>query len=196
MFTILKKLLLLTLKLLVLGFVALLALKQVPELRYDFGPKKPVEIAGPQDFGPDRFQRSTFVSVRGTPDFQYAFSYRRYGLSFTYFTLKPYGRKIVVRTHDKVTDEWNELDRFLGRLRPFAKQPFSYCIREIFHEKMEVEIPEDSYFLALDDVPRPSGWQLGALGFSGALWMVLFYLFFLYRGPLRTAAAKKPEQAW
>ncbi len=192
MLHIIKKLLLFVLKVFVLMFVATLAVKQIPELRYDFGPKKPVEILRLQDLTPDGFVSSVFVSIHGIPDFQYAFSYRRYGLTFTYFTLEPYGLHVVVRTHDRVTDEWNDLNRFLGRLRPFEKQPFSYRIQEILREKMNVEIPEDSYFLALDDVPKPSGWQIGALAFSGVLWVVLFYLFFLYRGTLKRPSATKP----
>jgi len=93
----------------------------------------------------------------------------------------PYGARLVVRTYDKVTDQWEDLRRFLGRLQPFAQQPFSYRIREIYRERAGIEIPEDAFFLALDDVPQASGWQLGALALSGVLWVGMLYGFFLRR---------------
>jgi hypothetical protein len=179
-----RLLLLLTLKLAVLFLVAVMAFIQVPELRYDLGGTTPVVIASPDELDDRQFRQPDFVSVVGRADFSQAFTYQRYGLTFTYFTLKPYGMKIVVRTHERVTDEWPLLDRFLGKLRPFGEQPFSYRIEEIFREKNQAEIPPDAYFLALDDVPAVSGWQLGALIFSALLWAVLLYLFFFYRGRL------------
>ena len=177
-----KRLGLLVLKVLVLIVVAITGLNQLPELRYDLGPKQPITINGLEDLAAGRFQQSTFVAVQGSPDFAKAFTYSRYGLTFTYFNIKPYGLNIVVRTYNQVTEEWTKLDRFLGRLRPFEKQPFSYHVRDIYRERMQVEISEDAYFLALDDVPEPSGWQFGAVGFAGLLWLVMFYLFFLHRG--------------
>jgi hypothetical protein len=154
---------------------------QIPELRYDLGPKRPLAITGPEELSDGRFRRSTFVSIHGKPNFERAFVYRRYGLSYTYFNIEPYGTRLVVRTYDKVTDEWKELSRFLGKLCPFKDQPFSYRIREIYRERFQVDIPENAFFLALDDVPRPSGWQFGAVAFAGVLWLAMFYLFFLYR---------------
>lgn len=179
-------LLLLIIKLAVLFFVGFMAIIQIPELLYDLSEKTPVAITVPEDLARQRFSRPTFVAVHGRANFGQAFTYQRYGLTFTYFTLKPYGLNIVARTHDRVTDEWTRLDRFLGKLRPFAEQPFSYRIAEIFQEQAGVTIPSRAYFLALDDVPAVSGWQLGALVFSSVLWGGLLYLFFLYRGPLFT----------
>lgn len=180
----LRFLLILALKLAVLFLVAVMAFIQVPELRYDLGRTTPLVIASPDDLDHRQFRQPAFVAVLGRADFSQAFTYQRYGLTFTYFTLKPYGIKIVVRTHERVTEEWPLLDRFLGKLRPFSEQPFSYRIEEIFREKNQVQIPPDAYFLALDDVPEVSGWQLGALIFSAVLWGVLLYLFFFYRGRL------------
>jgi hypothetical protein len=175
--------LLLLAKLAVLGLVGLMALIQLPELRYDLGDKTPLVIASPEELVRRQISRPTFVAVHGRADFGPAFTYQRYGLTFTYFTLKPYGLDIVARTNDRVTDEWTSLDRFLGKMRPFAEQPFSYRIREIFQEK-GAQIPADAYFLALDDVPELSGWQAGAVVFSILLWCLLFYLFFFYRGTM------------
>jgi hypothetical protein len=171
-------------KLAVLCLVATMAVLQLPELRYDLSEQTPVAVLSPQDLTRNQFTQPTFVAVHGRAHFGIAFTYRRYGLTFTYFTLKPYGLDIVVRTHDRVTDEWTRLDRFLGKLRPFAEQPFSYRIEEIFQEQGGVAIPAGAYFLALDDVPAISGWQIGAFFFSVLLWCALFFLFFFYRGPL------------
>jgi len=169
------------LKLGVLVFVSAMIAVQVPELMYDLGPDRPFPIGNPEDLSTKRFPSATFVSVSGKPDFRNAFIYRRYGLSYTYFTLQPYGLRLIVRTHSRVTDEWKALERFLGKLRPFRRQPFHYRIRDIYQEKFQVTIPEDAFFLALDDVPRINGWQVGALAFGSLLWFVMFYVFFLYR---------------
>lgn len=163
---------------------------QVPELRYDMGPRVPLVVKGPGDLTPMRFPRATFVSVAGVPDFEMAFVYRRYGLSYTYFNLQPYGLSLVVRTYEKVTHDWRPLRRFLGKLRPFERQPFHYRIRQIYREKFGTELPADAFFLSLGDVPRISGWQLGAVGFAAVLWAVLFILFFL--APRRRRPPRAP----
>lgn len=172
------------LKLGVLALVGFMALIQFPELRYDLKEVTPLDITSREELDRQQISAPTFVAVHGRADFGNAFTYQRYGLTFTYFTLKPYGLAIVARTHDKVTDEWTGLNRFLGKMRPFAEQPFSYRIAEIFREKNGTAIPAGAYFLALDDVPRVSGWQVGAVIFSVFLWCLLFFLFYFYRGDL------------
>lgn len=181
MFFLRKRFWIRVLQVMALVFVGAMGLIQVPELLYDLGNRTPISVEGPAGLTRERFPRATFAAVSGTADFEHAFVYRRYGLSYTYFTLAPYGPRLVVRTHDRVTDAWRDTERFLGRLRPFDKQPFSYRIREIFADSMGVEIPGDAFFLGLDDVPRPSAWQIGAVIFAGALWILLFGLFFLRR---------------
>jgi len=164
-----------------LAFVSAMILVQVPELLYDLGPERPVPVVNSEDLSQESFRSATFVSVSGRPDFGNAFIYRRYGLSYTYFTVQPYGMRLIVRTHSRVTDEWRDLHRFLGKLRPFRRQPFHYRIRDIYQEKFRVTVPEDAFFLGLDDVPGINGWQIGALAFGSLLWGVMFYAFFLYR---------------
>jgi hypothetical protein len=181
-----KRILLLALKVVVLYFTAQMALLQVPELRYDLSDRTPAPVTSTAELEDLAVRRPVFAAVHGRADFGNAFTYQRYGLTFTYFTIRPYGLRIVARTHDRVTDEWTRLDRFLGKLRPFKEQPFSYRIEEIFREKHDLIIPADAYFLALDDVPEVSGWQIGAIVFSVLLWFALFYFFFLYRGTLFT----------
>lgn len=172
---------LLVLKLLALLFVGLMIVIQIPELIYDFGPKEPAEIAGPDALSPGRFTKATFASLAGKPNFDRAFVYRRYGLTYTYFLVEPYGERLVVRTYEKVEDSWKDITQFVGKLRPFNRQPFSYRIRNIYRERFEAEIPPDAYFLALYDVPKPSGWQIGAVIFAGILFAAMIYLFFVFR---------------
>ena len=83
--------------------------------------------------------------------------------SIRVFSIEPYGDLVVVRTYDPVTDEWRKMDRFVGKLRPFETQPFSYRIRAIYKEKMGVDVPDGALFLALYDVPKPNGWQIAAI---------------------------------
>jgi hypothetical protein len=175
-----KRLWLTLLKLLALGFVGGMMLVQIPELRYDFGPAAPVTISNPEDLSPAVFTQATFVSVAGTANFERGFVYQRYGLGYTYFTIEPYGIRLVARTYDKVNDEWKALNRFLGKLHPFNKQPFSYRIRQIYQDNYGTDVPDDAFFLALDDVPKPSGWQVGAILFASVLWLIMFYMFFFY----------------
>jgi hypothetical protein len=181
MFLLNKRFWLTIVKVLGLLFVVAMVWWQIPELRYDLSPKQPVEIRTRGDMSPDQFSRTTFVLVHGRPDFARAFIYQRYGLSYTYFTIEPYGMHLVVRTYEKVTDEWRALNRFLGKLGPFDRQPFSYRVRDIYQERFQVDVPENAFFLALDDVPRLSGWQVGGVIFAGALGLAMFYLFFLFR---------------
>jgi hypothetical protein len=168
------------LKILGLIFVAFMVLVQIPEILYDFGPKEPVALSGLGDLSPGKFSSSTFVSLEGTADFDRAFIYRRYGMDYTYFTIEPYGIQVIARTYEKTDDEWKKISHFLGKLRPFRRQPFSYRIRQIYEERFKLEIPQEAYFLALYDVPKPSGWQIGAMVFSSILWVALFYMFFFF----------------
>lgn len=179
------------LKIFLLLIVAFMGWMQIPELSYDLGSKTPVEITDQADLTRSRLQGTVFASVKGTPDFTNAFVYRRYGLDHHYFTVEPYGMRMVVRTYDEITEDWNEISRFIGRLRPFDEQPFSRYIAAIYLDRFGVEVPGDAWFLALDDVPKPSGWQIGGLFVAAAIWMILFWLFFLngkriFKRPLST----------
>jgi len=185
------------LKIFLLAFVALMVVVQIPEMRYDLGEKKPVEIGSPEQLNPDRLERTEFASVEGRGNFERAFIYQRYGLSYTYFTIEPYGLRLVVRTYEKVDQGWNDLRRFVGKLRPFDDQPFSYRIEEIYQEQFQVTIPEDAYFLALYDVPRLSGWQLGGMIFAVLVWALMLYLFFFFKPKRRLfsfSEGEYPEQ--
>jgi len=169
-------------KILLLLFVAFMAWMQVPELFYDLGSKIPIQIDDPGQLAQLKASGATFASVKGTPDFTNAFVYKRYGLDHHYFTVEPYGMKMVVRTYDEITDEWRQISRFVGRLRPFDEQPFSRYISAIYMERFGVTVPGDAWFLALDDVPKPSGWQIGGLGLAAVIWLILLWLFFLGGG--------------
>jgi hypothetical protein len=171
------------LKIAFLTVIAFMAWMQVPELRYDLGSGRPLEVEDPA--GLKRVTGTTFAVVRGNPDFTNAFVYRRYGLDHSYFTVMPYGMKLVVRTYDGITDEWRSIHSFVGRLRPFDRQPFSRYIAAIYRDRFGVEVPSDAYFLALDDVPEVSGWQVGSLILVGILWFFLFWFFFLKGKKLR-----------
>ncbi len=169
------------LKILALAFVGIMMALQFPELSYDFGSKTPISISGPEVLAEKQYKNSVFVSIQGKPNFERAFVYQRYGLSYTYFSLDPYGAHVVVRTYGEVTDDWKKINRFLGKLRPFDSQPFSYRIREIYKEKFNTDILEGAYFLSLDEVPRVSAFQLGATVLSGIVWLGMLYGFFLHR---------------
>ena len=181
MFLLRKRFWLTVLKVLVLAVVARMMLLQAPELRYDLGPKRPVTISGPEDLASGDFGPSTFVAVTGTPDFEQAISHGRYGVVFNYFHLREYDTALMVRTYEPITEKWTQLDRFLGRLRPFGRQPFLRGLRRAYREEFDIEMPAGSYVLFMDDVPRLDGWQVGAVAFSGVLWLLMFYLFFLRR---------------
>ena len=171
------------LKIVALLFAGSMFSIQIPELRYDLGPKTPViidESGEITEITPEAFPRSTFVSLGGQSDFTHGFVYKRYGLSYTYFNIKPYGMRIVVRTYQPVTDEWKKLNRFVGKLRPFNRQPFHYKIRKIYRDKFQIDVPAEAFFMALDDVPRISGWQIGATVFSGLMFLFIFYITFIY----------------
>jgi hypothetical protein len=182
-----KKFWLTVLKILALLFVTIMVLVQIPELLYDFGPKEPAVINGPEDLDVQRFKSATFVTLPGSPDFEHAFIYARYGLKYTYFLIEPYGIKLVARTYEPVNDDWKLYEQFVGKLRPFNRQPFSYRIRQLYKDRFQLDIPKDAFFLALYDVPKPSGWQIGAFVFAILLWGIMFYFFFFFdwkkRGP-------------
>ena len=169
------------LKVAALLFVGAMVYVLLPELFYDLGPKQPLSISSPDDLKSKRPRGTTFVSLAGTPDFTKAFVYPRYGLRPTYFMLTPYDTLVVVRTYEEVNDDWKNINRFIGKLRPFDKQPFHYKIRDIYKEKFDLNVPENSYFLAMDDVPRIQGWNIAALVFACVLWLAMFFFFFIYR---------------
>jgi len=175
-----RRIFLVFLKLFLLLIVAMMIKFQVPELRYDFGTKKPVQIQSADELSLERFPAQTFVSVHGKPDFSKAAKFSKHGVTFTYFLLEEYDDKLVVRTSEKVSEDWERIDTHLGRLRPFHRMPFSRSVRAGFRESLDISIPEDAFFLARDDVPKPNGWNIGAVVFAGILWCVLFYFFFIH----------------
>ncbi|MGD8353225.1 MAG: hypothetical protein PVJ01_03590, partial [Pseudomonadota bacterium] len=126
---------LLFLKIFLLLVIAFMAWLQIPELLYDFGSRTPVMIEDPSQLTSSTIRGTVFASIKGTPDFTNAFIYKRYGLDHHYFTVDPYGMKLVVRTYDEITDEWRQINRFVGRLRAFDEQPFSRYIAAIYRDR-------------------------------------------------------------
>ena len=186
-----KRIFLFVLKLFLILVVTMMIRFQVPELRYDFGTNKPVQIESVDELSIGRFPASTFVSVHGKPDFSKAAIFSKHGVTFTYFLLKEYDAMLVVRTSEKVNEDWEQIDTHLGRLRPYNRMPFSRSVRAGFRDTLGVSIPENAFFLARDDVPRPNGWSIGAVSFASILWCILFYFFFVHR---RILAAKGKKQ--
>ncbi len=170
-----------TAKVLLLAFVLVMVYIQLPELAYDIFSGDPIEIRSPDQLNEDRIGGAAFATVHGTPSVENAFVFERYGISFTYFTLEPYGVRMIVRTYDEFTQEMRNRTEFTGKLRPFDQQPFSYSIEDILMDNFGVEVPEHSFFLGLGDVPAIGGWQIGSFIFACLLFGVLFYFFFFFR---------------
>ncbi len=168
-------------KLLAMLFPMVLALAQIPELRYDFGPQTPVEITSPDQLAFRNIERMKFAAVVGAGDFEHAFVYKRYGISYTYFLVKPYGHKVVVRTYLKVTDDWRQLSKFVGKAQKYRRMPFSRTVLNIFKDKYDINIPADAICLRYDDVPEASGWSVSALIFCVVLWCLMGYVFFIWK---------------
>lgn len=165
----------------------------IPELRYDFGPKEPIKIESLEQLAAARSPRDVFASVRGKADFTKAAMFSKHGVRYTYFLLEEYGPRLVVRTPEEVSEEWTDIEFHVGRLRPYKRMPFDRSIRIGFREKLDVGIPEDSFFLGRDDVPRAGGWSIGALVFASVLWCVLFYFFFVH-GRIIAVRRSRAEQ--
>jgi hypothetical protein len=191
------------LKIVILLVVAGMVKLQIPELQYDLGTKEPVRIESPDDLSTKHFGRSTFVSVRGTPDLSKAATFAKHGVRYTYFLLSEYGNKLVVRSPETPKEDWTPIEFHVGRLRPYQGMPFSRSVRAGFAQFFDVTIPDDAFSLARDDVPSLSGWSVGAVTYAVVLWCVLAYFFFV-RGYLRggrgtlisnTRATSAPPQA-
>lgn len=168
------------LKLLMMFFVTAMILFQLPELRYDFGTKEPLCITSVDELSVERFRQPTFVSIQGKANFAKAANFSKYGVKYTYFLLDEYDIRLVVRTHEVVSDQWQKIDFHLGRLRLYNDMPFSRSVRNGFRELYDLSIPQDAFFLARDDVPRFSGWSIAAMIFACVLWCVLVYIFFIH----------------
>ncbi len=186
-----KRFWLVVLKLVALLYVAGLSLVQVPGLRYDLGPREAVLIEDPADLPAELSRRQVFASLAGTASFEHAFTYKRYGMDITYFTLEEYGTRVLVKTYDRVTDEWAGFVRFPGRLRSFDGHHFSSRLREIFRERAGVEVPANAYVLGMYDVPEVDGWQMAAVVYLGVMWAGMIYFFFLWRGGCRQPVNSK-----
>jgi len=189
-----KCILLFALKLFLLAVVTMMVRLQIPELRYDFGSREPVEVSSPNDLSMERFAQPTFVAVAGKPDLTKAAVYATHGVPFTYFLLHGYGTKLVVRAPEKVDKEWAEIGIHLGRLRPYHRMPFSRSVRAGFQQIFDVSIPDDAFFLARDDTPRPSGWTIGAEIFAIVLWCLLAYFFFIHARVARALSLNTRER--
>lgn len=175
-------------------FVGWMISLQIPEIFYDLGPKIPIVVSGPEELFPGRFTHPVFAAIKGQGDFEKAFVYKTHGLSYSYFTIKTFGHeKVVVRTSEPVTDQWNEFDRFVGRLRPFRQQPFSYRIKAILKDSFQIDLPDGAYFLALYDKPELNGWQVGAALFASLMWVLMFYMFFIHRSKTANKEPSRPD---
>lgn len=190
-----KRIFLFVLKLFLILIVTMMIKFQIPEMRYDFGTRKPLQIETADELSKEHFGNSTFVSVHGKPDFSKAAIFSKHGVTFTYFLLKEYGAMLVVRTSEKVNEDWEKIDTHLGRLRPYHRMPFSRSVRAGFRDNVGVSIPENAFFLGRDDVPKPNGWNIGAVIFAGILWCVLVYFFFIHGHLPSSSQTKHRDEA-
>lgn len=190
-----KRVLLTVLKLFLILIVTMMIKFQVPELRYDLGAKEPVRIQSVDELSVERFPKQIFARVGGTGDFSKAAIFSKHGVTFTYFLLKEYDARLIVRTSEKVDEDWKKIDSHLGRLRPYHRMPFSRSVRAGFNNSLDVNIPEDAFFLARDDVPRLNGWNIGAVVFAAVLWCVLVYFFFIHRRLVSLLRTKHRDEA-
>lgn len=166
-----------------LAYFAVLAILQVPELLYDFGPSSPTVVSDSAALRALPAARSRFVTLRGQGEFdQAAFQYRSHGLDGTYFLLKGYDSWVVVRTYDKVTDDWKVLDRHVGRLQPYRTMAFSRTIRKVYQDRFGVTLPANGFYLARDDVPAASAWGIGATVFCILAFLAVLYFGFFWHG--------------
>lgn len=186
------------LKLVALAFPVLLFYTQIPELRYDHGPKTPVEIRGVDDLKPLAGKHSTFVAVHGKGDFDKAIIYKTHGQAYLYFLVKSYGETLVIRSYEKPTeeneDQWKRIDRWVGRLQPMRKMAFKGTVLGHFQREHGADVTLDGFFLARDDVPKVSGWQIGAISYSILLFLaLLFFLFIRPRWKARKASMAQED---
>lgn len=179
-------------KIVLLCFPLVLIAVQAPELRYDLASRGPVEITSADQLDAGRLGRLTFASVIGAGNFEQAFVYRSHGVSYAYFPVEPYGPRLIVRTHQKVTDEWRDFDRFVGKLSPIQAIPFKRSVRTVFHDRFGVEIPDDAFVLAHEDVPALSGWNVAAVCFAALLLAAMVYVFFIRRPRAKSGLTPPP----
>lgn len=182
------------LKLFLMVVVTAMVLFQIPELRYDFGSKTPVQIASQEQLALLNINRSTFASIEGTVNFDRAATFAMHGVRYTYFQLNEYGSKLVVRTYEPIDENWAHIDTHVGRLKPYHQMPFSRSVRAGFRQHFDVTIPDDAYFLGRDDIPKFNGWSIGATIFAVVLWCVLVYFFFIRKQGLRPFGEKRLEE--
>ena len=154
---------------------------QLPELQYDFGPTEPVMVESAEQLSEVLTGRQVFASVKGTINFDRAATFAKHGVRYTYFMLNEFDTALVVRTYDRIEEDWADINMHLGRLRRYRRMPFSRSVRAGFRQHFNITIPADAYFLGRDDVPKPSGWSVGATIFACVLWCVLVYFFFIRR---------------
>ncbi len=183
------------LKMFLLLVVIMMIRFQIPELRYDFGTKTPINVQSVDELSLERFSRSTFAKIRGKANFTKAANFAKHGVRYTYFLLDEYGDKLVVRTPEAVSEEWANIDFHVGRLRPYHRMPFSRSVRAGFRELFDVGISEDAFFLARDDAPRPNGWSIFGVSFAGILFCVLTYFFFIHGRVIAARSRKNNKQS-
>ena len=177
-------------KLLAMGFPMVLALVQIPELKYDMNGNAPITITSLAELNDESIGLSAFAAVEGKGNFDHAFTYASYGIPYSYFMVEPYGLRLVIRTHLKVTDDWRNLSKFVGRMKPYRRLPFSRTVRKIFKQQYDIDIPADAFFLLHEDVPAISGWSVAALAFCVILWLTMGYFFFLWKRPMQKSVSQ------
>ena len=189
-----KRFLITVAKLLGLAFPVVLGAVQIPELAYDLGPKSPAKITNVADLRTHADARSTFAEVTGHGDFDKAFIYKTHGQSYAYFPVKTYDGMLIVRSYEKPGKDddaaWKRIDHWVGRLQPIKRMAFRRTISAVFRERFKVDIPADAFYLARDDTPALSGWQIAALIYAVLLFAALLYFFFI------RPARKKIEQGY
>lgn len=94
-----------------------------------------------------------FVQVTGTPEYDLAVGYRRYGVPSYWYPLAEYGHRVIVKA-DQPLPRRAGPQPFQGRLRPVEGTAFSGRVLDRFRLEKGLRIPAGGYVIAADEPPQ------------------------------------------
>ncbi|MHB0870074.1 MAG: hypothetical protein ACYC66_12610 [Chloroflexota bacterium] len=94
-----------------------------------------------------------FVQLTGTPEYDLAVGYRRYGVPSYWYPLAEYGHRVIVKT-DQPLPRRAGPQPFQGRLRSVEGTAFSGHVLDRFLQEKGLRVPAGGHVIAADEPPQ------------------------------------------
>lgn len=141
--------------------LSVLILNYTPNARYGMSKGDAISIPPEISLGEIEKNVDSFVSLSGHAEIGLGFTYKRYGITYYWIPLQTYEGRVLVRALSieqlRGPAPGSRPESYSGKLAKLDRVAFSKDIKAAYLSKNDVNLPEETYALLLDEEPSTYG---------------------------------------